>query len=151
MSIKGKPIKSQELLDILSYNTNLSDTTIKRVFKYLRLAMIEELKRHGSIRLDGIGTFSVYNYGGKDKVLSFSPMKEKVYVPKQKKISFKAHDLFLDCINDERVSKVNLKRTKQYEKKFETNQMEDYEKPFEDIVEDYLKNKNKKERIDNNG
>ncbi len=143
-------IKQKEIYDIISANSGLSPKSVESVYKYLREVIIKELTNNGKIRLEGIGTFSTIEYGGKDIPLNFSPTKEKRYVEKYFKITFKPSDILTDCVNNKPVNarhRKKLKTNKKYEKRFLTNHTEEYQEPFDDAFSKHLEMVNeKKER-----
>ena len=78
------------IVRLISCRTNLSEQTVRRVYKELINVFLEELKLENNIKLDGLGTFKPTIHPATDKIVSvFGETPKPVYVPPYVSVAFK--------------------------------------------------------------
>lgn len=137
----AKTLSFTEFMKRLSNKTKLSEKTVRKVYDNLFLLMSEELRFAGTVKLKRIGTFTIKQNGGRDKIVPRPDGSvESVFIEPYYTIRFKPAAEFINYVNGRLVNKDSKKRERkgmltQNEKKLLKFKTDDRERNLEIALE----------------
>ena len=112
----AKPLGFTEFMRRLSKKCKLSEKTVRKVYDNLFLLMAEELRFTGSVKLKRIGTFTLVQRGGKDKMVPRPDGSlESKFIEPYFTIHFQPVGEFHNYVNGKLVDKEARKRVRKNE------------------------------------